>query len=133
MLKMMVEQTLLLQEIVYFKMKLNNKIEDIISQIKNKQMLNEIDMYIRQNHTIMTQEQLEDYLEKQLKMLTRNKLKIVWRNILTKDYSEDTIVTIMALLAKTTTPQETLNQIIKIITQETTEKKIYQQLNKIEI
>lgn len=63
---MMVEQTLLLQEIVYFKMKLNDKIVDIVSQIKNKQTLKEIDMYIRQNHTTMTQEQLEDYLEKQL-------------------------------------------------------------------
>ena len=40
----------------------------------------------------------------------REKLKIVWKNILKKDYSEDTVAAIMHLLAKNNKPEETLDK-----------------------
>lgn len=61
----------------------------------------------------------------------RKKLKEVWRNILTNDYSEDTIATIMYLLAKTNTPEKTLNQILEILKMNLKEEKTYQKLMKI--
>lgn len=59
----------------------------------------------------------------------REQLKNVWRHILTKNYSEDTIATIMFLLANTNTPQKTLNEILEILNQKISDKEIYQKLN----
>ena len=64
---MSVEQVRLIELILYYKIKATNKMENIITQIKNKQTLKEIDIYIRQNHTMLDQEQLEKYLEQILK------------------------------------------------------------------
>lgn len=61
----------------------------------------------------------------------REKLKQIWKNILDKDYSEDTIAPIMSLLIKTNTPEETLNQIINITTNENQEQEVYRKLNQL--
>ena len=61
----------------------------------------------------------------------RERLKIVWKNILTKNYSDDTVATIMYLLAKTTTPEETLNTIIDILEKNLDDEKTYQSLTKL--
>ena len=61
----------------------------------------------------------------------REKLKKVWRYILKNDYSEDTVATIMGLLANTKTPEKTLNQILEILNNETIDEVIYTKLNKI--
>lgn len=61
----------------------------------------------------------------------REKLKEVWRYILKDDYSEDTVATIMGLLANTKTPEKTLNQILEILNNETIDEVIYTKLNKI--
>lgn len=63
----------------------------------------------------------------------REKLKEVWRNILKKDYSEDTIATIMYLLTKTQNPEKTLNEIAELLEKDLEDEKTYQELNKIEI
>ena len=63
----------------------------------------------------------------------REQLKEVWRNILKKDYSEDTIATIMYLLIKTQTPEKTLNEVIKVLGKNLEEEKMYQELNNIDI
>ena len=61
----------------------------------------------------------------------RDQLKSVWRCILTKNYSEDTVATIMYLLAKTNTPEKTLNKVLEILKQELSDEEIYQKLNKL--
>ena len=63
----------------------------------------------------------------------RERLKIVWKNLLTKNYSDDTIATSMYLLAKTTTPEETLNTIIDILEKNLDDEKTYHLLNKLDI
>ena len=45
----------------------------------------------------------------------RDQLKSVWRCILTKNYSEDTVATIMYLLAKTNTPEKNIKQSVRDI------------------
>lgn len=61
----------------------------------------------------------------------REKLKEIWRYILKYDYSEDTVATIIGLLANTKTPEKTLNQILEILNNETIDEVIYTKLNKI--
>lgn len=70
---MSIEQIKLIELIMFYKMKLNLQMKDMIAQIKDKKALKTIDMYIRQNHTTMNEEQLEKYLEGMLKQTLATK------------------------------------------------------------
>lgn len=66
------------------------------------------------------------YRSNRRKITMREKLKEVWRNILKKEYSEDTIAAIMSSLAHTNTPQETLDKVVEILNKEMTDEQVYQ-------
>ena len=112
--KMKVEQVKLIELILYYRIKATTKIAEQIAQIQNKKTLEEIDMYIRQNHMKLNSQQLEIYLEQiliQQELITLMKqvlieiAEILWK---LPNANETVVATIM-------NPIDTLSQAEKLL------------------
>ena len=111
---MKVEQVKLIELILYYRIKATTKIAEQIAQIQNKKTLEEIDMYIRQNHMKLNSQQLEIYLEQiliQQELITLMKqvlieiAEILWK---LPNANETVVATIM-------NPIDTLSQAEKLL------------------